>query len=95
MQVGHDFEVEIRDVKWNHVSASNELPALGRSGLVAEIRRRCPGFTDVQQYNQGIGNGQLCACREDIAHVRNGTPTNKKGKVCDQNTVQLHAVAAP
>ena len=56
MQISFDFAVEIRDGKWNHVSDPNELPAVGRSGLVAELRRRCPGFTDAQ-YNEAIGNG--------------------------------------
>ena len=56
MQAGYDFAIEIRDGKWNHVSDPNALPAVGRVGLVAELRRRCLGFTD-SQYSQAIGNG--------------------------------------
>jgi hypothetical protein len=56
MQAGYDFAIEIRDGKWDHVSDPHDLPARGWPGLVAELQRRCPGFSDAQ-YSHAIGNG--------------------------------------
>lgn len=55
-QAGYDFAVEIREGRWDHLSAPDELPAIGRPALVAELRRRCPGFTNAQ-YDHAIAAG--------------------------------------
>ena len=48
------FAEEIRDGKWDQILPSNEPLCSGKA--VAELRRRCPGFTD-REYSAALSIG--------------------------------------
>jgi len=53
---GYAVADEIRDGKWAHAKGIHDCPAVRCEEILAEMRRRCPGYTD-DEYASALGQG--------------------------------------
>lgn len=55
-EAGYKLALEVREGSWDHVSDPNAKPPKAYAPLIAELKRRCPGYLD-DEYGRALADG--------------------------------------